>query len=40
MYRAFPNGQLGIIPNAPHLTHAQQPRAWREAVLRFLKDEG
>jgi pimeloyl-ACP methyl ester carboxylesterase len=40
MYRAFPTGQLGIIPNAAHLTHAQQPRAWREAVLRFLKDEG
>ncbi len=41
MYHAFPAGQLCIVPDSAHLTHAQQPRFWREAVLRFLaKDEG
>jgi pimeloyl-ACP methyl ester carboxylesterase len=39
LYRAFPYAQLGIIPNSPHLTHAFQPHAWREAVLRFLSAE-
>jgi pimeloyl-ACP methyl ester carboxylesterase len=38
MYHAFPNGRLGIIPNAGHLVHAQQPAVWREAVLRFLAE--
>jgi esterase len=37
MQAMFPNAQLQDIPNAGHWVHADQPRAFVEAALKFLQ---
>jgi 3-oxoadipate enol-lactonase len=40
MVRALPAGELAEIPKATHPAHLDNPGAFREAVLGFLKKHG